>query len=62
MEDLIKKIEQYQAENKLLYDEAMKKPVNEIIYDFSSLIGQMNGQLIGIKLDIELKIIKDKYK
>jgi hypothetical protein len=40
----------------------MKKPVNEIIYDFSSLIGQMNGQLIGIKLDIELKIIKDKYK
>jgi hypothetical protein len=62
MEEIIKQIEEYQQTNKKMYDFAMAKPINEIVYDFSTLIGHMNGELSYIKLNIELLLIKEKYK
>jgi len=32
MEDIIKKIEQYEAEHKIRYDAAMTKPFSEIVF------------------------------
>lgn len=62
MEEIIKQIEEYQQTNKIMFDFAMAKPINEIVYDFSTLIGQMNAELSYIKLNIELLLIKEKYK
>lgn len=53
MEDLIKKIEQYQAENKIKYDAAMEKPFNEIVFDLAGLIGSLQSQLAIIKNEIQ---------
>lgn len=55
MEDLIKKIEQYQAENKIKYDAAMEKPFNEVVFDLAGLIGSLQAQLEMIKIDIQWK-------
>ena len=62
MEEIIKQIEEYQQTNKIMFDFAMAKPINEIVYDFSTLIGHMNAELSYIKLNIELLLIKEKYK
>ena len=53
MENLIKKIEQYQAENKLTYDAAMDKPFNEIVFDLAGLIGNLQAQLEIIKIELQ---------
>ena len=52
MENIIKKIEEYQAENKIKYDAAMAKPFNEIVLDFAGLIGNLQSQLEIIKNEI----------
>ena len=53
MEDLINKIEQYQAENKVRYDAAMSKPFNEIVFDLAGLIGNLQAQLEIIKNELQ---------
>jgi hypothetical protein len=58
MEDIIKKIERYQAENKVTYDTAMAKPFNEIVLDFAGLIGNLQSQLEIIKNEITWKTKK----
>ena len=55
MENLIKKIEQYQAENKIKYDAAMAKPFNEIVFDLAGLIGNFQAQLEIIKNELKNK-------
>ena len=55
MENLINKIEQYQAENKLKYDAAMAKPFNEIVHDFAGIIGAYQSQLEIIKIELKNK-------
>jgi hypothetical protein len=52
MENLIEKIEKYQAENKVRYDAAMGKPFNEIVFDLAGLIGNLQAQLEIIKNEI----------
>ena len=52
MENLIEKIEKYQAENKVRYDAAMDKPFNEIVFDLAGLIGNFQAQLEIIKNEI----------
>ena len=54
MEDLIEKIEGYQADHKIRYDDAMKKPFNEIIFDLSGIIGAYKAQLEIIKIHINI--------
>lgn len=58
MENIIKKIEQYQAENKVRYDAAMAKPFNEIVFDFARVIGAYQSQLEMIKIELQLQIKK----
>ena len=53
MEKLIKKIEQYQAQNKLTYDAAMDKPFNEIVFELGGLIGNLQAQLEIIKIELQ---------
>ena len=62
MEEIIKQIEEYQAENKIKYDAAVEKPFNEIVFELAGLIGYMNAELSYIKLNIELLLIKEKNK
>jgi hypothetical protein len=52
MENIIKKIEQYQIDNKIKYDAAMDKPFNEIVFDLAGLIGNFQAQLEIIKNEI----------
>jgi hypothetical protein len=52
MENLIEKIEKYQAENKIKYDAAMAKPFNEIVFELAGLIGNLQSQLEIIKNEI----------
>jgi hypothetical protein len=52
MENLIEKIEKYQAENKVRYDAAMAKPFNEIVFELAGLIGNLQAQLEIIKNEI----------
>jgi hypothetical protein len=52
MENLIEKIEKYQAENKVRYDAAMAKPFNEIVFELAGLIGNFQAQLEIIKNEI----------
>jgi len=54
MEDIIKKIEQYEIEHKLRYDAAMAKPFNEIVFEFAGIIGAYQSQLNTIKIELEL--------
>jgi len=54
MEDIIKKIEQYQAEHKVRYDDAMKKPFSEIVFELAGVIGAYQSQLEIIKIELEL--------
>ena len=56
MEDIIKKIEQYQAEHKVRYDDAMKKPFNEIVFELAGVIGAYQSQLEMIKIELQWKI------
>jgi hypothetical protein len=58
MENLIEKIEKYQAENKIKYDAAMAKPFNEIVFDLAGLIGNFQAQLEIIKNELQWKIKK----
>jgi hypothetical protein len=53
MENLIEKIEKYQAENKVRYDAAMEKPFNEIVFDLAGLIGNFQAQLEIIKNELK---------
>ena len=53
MENLIEKIERYQAENKIKYDAAMDKPFNEVVFDFAGLIGNFHAQLEIIKIELQ---------
>ena len=55
MENLIEKIERYQAQNKVTYDTAMAKPFNEIVLDFAGLIGNLQSQLEIIKIELKNK-------
>jgi hypothetical protein len=58
MENIIKKIEEYQAENKIKYDAAMAKPFNEIVFELAGLIGNFQAQLEIIKNEITWQIKK----
>lgn len=53
MENLIEKIERYQAENKIKYDAAMQKPFNEIVFELAGLIGNFQAQLEIIKNELQ---------
>ena len=54
MEDIIKKIEQYQEQNDVSFKFVLaKNDFMEIAADLGFLIGQMNSQLATIKNDIE---------
>ena len=53
MENIIKKIEQYQAQNKITYDAAMDKPFSEVVFDFAGLIGNFQAQLEIIKNELQ---------
>jgi len=55
MENIIKKIEQYQIDNKINYDKAMAKPFDEIVFDLAGVIGAYQSQLQIIKLELELE-------
>ena len=55
MENLIEKIERYQAENKVRYDAAMSKPFNEIVFELAGLIGNFQAQLEIIKNELKTK-------
>jgi hypothetical protein len=58
MENLIEKIEKYQAENKVRYDAAMEKPFNEIVFELAGLIGNFQAQLEMIKIELQWKTKK----
>jgi hypothetical protein len=58
MENIIKKIEQYQAEHKVRYDAAMAKPFNEIVFELAGVIGAYQSQLEMIKIELQWKIKK----
>jgi hypothetical protein len=53
MENIIKKIEEYQAENKVRYDAAMAKPFDEIVFELAGLIGNFQAQLEMIKIELQ---------
>jgi hypothetical protein len=53
MENIIKKIEQYQIDNKIKYDAAMAKPFNEIVFELAGLIGTYQCQLEIIKIELQ---------
>jgi len=53
MEDIIKKIEQYQAEHKVRYNAAMAKPFNEIVFELAGVIGAYQSQLEMIKIELQ---------
>jgi len=53
MENIIKKIEQYQIDNKIKYDAAMGKPFNEVVFDLAGLIGSLQAQIGIIKNELE---------
>ena len=53
MEDIIKKIEQYQAEHKVRYDAAMAKPFDEIVFELAGVIGAYQSQLEMIKIELQ---------
>jgi hypothetical protein len=55
MENLIEKIERYQADNKIKYDAAMAKPFNEVVHDFAGIIGAYQSQLEIIKIELKTK-------
>lgn len=54
MENIIKKIDQYQAQNKIKYDDAMAKPFNEVVFELAGLIGNLQAQLAMVKIELEL--------
>ena len=53
MEDIIKKIEQYQTEHKVRYDAAMSKPFNDIVFELAGVIGAYQSQLEMIKIELQ---------
>lgn len=53
MENIIKKIEEYQSENKVRYDTAMAKPFNEIVFELAGVIGAYQSQLEMIKIELQ---------
>ena len=55
MENLIKQIERFQAQNKITYDTAMAKPFNEIVFELGGLIGNLQAQLEIIKIELKNK-------
>jgi hypothetical protein len=55
MENIIKKIEEYQAEHKVRYNAAMAKPFDEIVYELAGVIGAYQSQLEIVKLYLELE-------
>jgi hypothetical protein len=58
MENIIKKIEEYQAEHKVRYDAAMAKPFNEIVFELAGVIGAYQSQLEMIKIELQWQIKK----
>ena len=58
MENLIEKIEKYQAEHKVRYDAAMAKPFDEIVFELAGLIGNFQAQLEIIKNELQWKTKK----
>lgn len=58
MEELIEKIEQYQAEHKVRYDAAMDKPFNEIVFELAGVIGAYQSQIEYIKNELQWQIKK----
>jgi len=60
MENLMNKIEQYEADHKVRYDAAMTKPFSEIVFEFAGIIGAYQSQLNTIK--IELELINNQFK
>ena len=58
MENLIKKIEEYQAEHKVRYDAAMAKPFNEIVFELAAVIGAYQSQIEYIKNELQWQIKK----
>jgi hypothetical protein len=58
MENLIKKIEDYQAENKVRYNAAMAKPFDEIVFELAGVIGAYQSQLEMIKNELTWQIKK----
>lgn len=55
MENLIKKIEQYQIDHKVIYDAAMEKKYEHIVFDFAAIIGRYQSQLEIIKNELKNK-------
>jgi len=55
MEDIIKKIEEYEAEHKVRYDAAMTKEFNEIVFELARIIGSYQSQLKTIKIELQLR-------
>lgn len=53
MENIIKKIEQYQDEHKVRYNAAMAKPFNEIVFELAGVIGAYQSQLEMIKIELQ---------
>lgn len=58
MENIIKKIEQYQAEHKVRYDAAMDKPFNGIVFELAGVIGAYQSQIEYIKNELQWQIKK----
>jgi hypothetical protein len=58
MEDIIKKIEEYQAEHKVRYNAAMAKPFDEIVFELAGVIGAYQSQLEMIKIELQWQIKK----
>ena len=52
MENLIKQIERFQADNKLKWDELMERPTNEMQIPMAQLIGAYQSQLEIIKIEL----------
>ncbi len=53
MENIIKKIEGYQAEHKVRYNAAMAKPFNDIVFELAGVIGAYQSQLEMIKIELQ---------
>jgi hypothetical protein len=53
MENIIKKIEEYQAEHKVRYNAAMAKPFDEIVFELAGVIGAYQSQLEMIKIELQ---------
>ena len=58
MENIIKKIDQYQIDNKIKYDAAMAKPFNEIVFELAAVIGAYQSQIEYIKNELQWQIKK----